>query len=144
MKEQSLTWKKVTINTLLAMVASWLFDLLLLVLRLRLQPNDLVAPNFLFFLVWLFPLVLFAKYLFSRPTGKRTPLLLLFVVSILLLCTNLRAIGPTFAETRDCSVHYSGFKVSYECTCLVETIEWSNSYNCEYNGFRFIPFVQEE
>ena len=144
---QTLTWNKVTINTLLAIVASWLFDLLLLVLRIRLQPNNLVDPNFLFFLVWLFPLVLFIKYFLARPTGKRNSLLLLFVVSTLLLCANLRAIGPTFAEISACSTQYSGFRVSYKCTCTTystETVGLSESHECEYTGIRFIPIVQEK
>ena len=126
------------------MVASWLLNFLLLILGIRLQPNDLVAPNFLFFLVWLFPLFFFAKYFVSRPTGKRASLVLLLIGFILLLFTNLLMVGPTFAQASDCTAQYSGFKIRYQCNCRRETVEWRKTYDCRYSGFRFIPIVRED
>lgn len=136
---------KFTSHAIAAMIASWFLNIFLLIFKIRLKPNDIVAPSFLFLLVWLFPLFFFVKHIFSRPSEKKTPLLLLFIIFIIFFCTNLFALAPALKEeVNNCSAQYSGLQVRYECTCTVDTVEWSKVYDCKYSGFRFIPFVREK
>lgn len=144
MKEQLLTWEKLTTLTIFAMIANWFLNAILLILGLRLQPNDIVAPHFIFFFTWMFPLSFFVRNLYSRPVGKRNSLILLFTISVLIVCTNLMAVAPTFVKVSECSADYSGFRVNYKCICKINSIEGINTYECDYFGIRLIPIVKEK
>jgi len=145
MKNGNLTWNKVGLWTLLTLFLSAIVGIYLIRQKVFLFPP--LTPYTVYFylaIVILPPLIVFVLCINNHPTGKRTMLTLLPILTLLTICAYITLLGPAFNKNiRQCQLDDRTGLVSHlKCVCESETSGLTIQNPCAAQRLWFFPLIR--